>query len=61
MRLIVRTNDPFGGSLNHKNVEFFVDGESGPFRVTSQAEPVTEIGSEQTITWNVANTDNPNQ
>lgn len=62
MRLLVRTNDPYAGSLNHKNVEFFVDGQSGPFRITSQTEPVAwEIGSEQTITWDVANTDNPNQ
>ena len=51
MRLLVRTNDPYAGSLNHKNVEFFVDGQSGPFRITSQTEPVAwEIGSEQTIT-----------
>ena len=60
MRLIVRTNDPFAGSLNHKNVQFFVAGTAGPFRVTSQAEPtIWEVGSEETINWDVANTDDP--
>jgi len=60
MRLVVRTNDPYSGSLNHKNLKFFVDGTAGPFRVTSQTDSTTwEVGSEQTITWDVANTDNP--
>ena len=60
MRLIVRTNDPFAGSLNHKNVEFFVAGTAGPFRITSQMDStVWEVGSEQEITWNVANTNDP--
>ena len=35
MRLVVRTNDPYSGSLNHKNLKFFVDGTAGPFKVTS--------------------------
>ena len=35
MRLIVRTNDPYSGALNHKNIEL-VAGTSGPFRLTSQ-------------------------
>ena len=60
MRLIVRTNDPFAGSLNHKNVQFFVAGTAGPFRLTSQMDStVWEVGSEQEITWDVANTNNP--
>ncbi len=60
MRLLVRTNDPFAGSLNHKNVQFFVAGTAGPFRLTSQADSTMwEVGSEQTITWDVANTDDP--
>ena len=59
MRLIVRTNDPYAGSLNHKNLKFYVDGDAGPFRVTSQADSTSwQVGSEQTITWDVANTDN---
>ena len=55
MRLIVRTNDPYAGSLNHKNLKFYVDGDAGPFRVTSQADSTSwQVGSEQTITWDVA-------
>jgi len=61
MRLVVRTNDPFAGTLNHKNLKFFVDGTAGPFRITSQSDStVWEVGSDETITWDVANTDNPN-
>ena len=59
MRLVVRTNDPYSGSLNHKNLKFFVDGTAGPFKVTSQVDStIWEVGSEQTITWDVANTNN---
>ncbi len=48
------------GSLNHKNVQFFVAGTAGPFRVTSQSDPTLwEVGSQQTVTWDVANTNNP--
>ena len=61
MRLVVRTNDPYAGTLNHKNLRFFVDGSAGPFRVTSQSDStVWDVGSEETITWDVANTDDPN-
>ena len=60
MRLVVRTNDPYAGALNHKNLKFFVDGTAGPFRVTSQPDStVWSVGSEETITWDVANTDDP--
>ena len=60
MRMVVRTNDPYAGSVNHKNVQFFVAGTAGPFRVTSQSDPtVWEVGSQQTINWNVANTNDP--
>ena len=60
MRMVVRTNDPYAGSVNHKNVQFFVAGTAGPFRVTSQSVPtVWEVGSQQTINWNVANTNDP--
>ena len=46
MRLIVRTNDPYAGSLNHKNLKFYVDGDAGPFRVTSQADSTSwQVGS----------------
>ena len=60
MRLIVRTNNPYAGSLNHKNVEFFVAGTAGPFRVTSQMDStIWEVGSVQQVTWDVANTNDP--
>tara|TARA_Y100000996_G_scaffold381712_1_gene336383 strand:- start:213 stop:1928 length:1716 start_codon:yes stop_codon:yes gene_type:complete len=60
MRLLVRTNDPYAGSFNHKNVQFFVAGTSGPFRVTSQNDAtVWSVGSEQSISWDVANTNDP--
>ena len=60
MRLIVRTNDPYTGALNHKNIEFLVAGTAGPFRITSQQDSsIWEVGSEQTITWDVANTNDP--
>ena len=58
MRLQVRTNELEGGSVNFKNVQFLVDGDSGPFRVTSQSESTSwNSQSTQTITWDVANTD----
>ena len=61
MRLVVRTNDPYAGTLNHKNLKFFVDGTAGPFRVTSQSDSTLwDVGAEETITWDVANTDDPN-
>jgi hypothetical protein len=61
MRLVVRTNDPYAGTLNHKNLKFYVDGAAGPFRITSQSDStIWEVGSDETITWDVANTDDPN-
>jgi hypothetical protein len=61
MRLVVRTNDPYAGTLNHKNLNFYVDGTAGPFRITSQSDStIWEVGSDETITWDVANTDDPN-
>ena len=60
MRLVVRTNDPYAGSVNHKNFKFFVAGTAGPFRVTSQGDSaVWAVGTEKTVTWDVANTDDP--
>jgi len=60
MRLVVRTNDPYAGSVNHKNFKFFVAGTAGPFRVTSQGDSaVWAVGTEETVTWDVANTDDP--
>ena len=41
MRLLVRDNDLYSGGLSYNNVEFSVDDNSGPFRVTSQTLPLT--------------------
>lgn len=61
MRLLVRDNDLYSGAFNYKNVQFNVDGEAGPFRVTSQFEnEIWQVNSFEVITWNVANTNNPN-
>ena len=61
MRLLVRDNNLYSGAFNYKNVQFFVDENAGPFRVTSQSEEeLWETGSTQTITWDVANTNDPN-
>ena len=57
MRLQVRTNDVQSSAINFKSVQFSVDGDSGPFRVTSQSEPISwPSESTQTITWDVSNT-----
>ena len=46
--------------LENENVQFFVAGSAGPFRITSQEDSSTwSVGSEQVITWDVANTDDP--
>ena len=59
MRLLVRDNDLYSGAFNYKNVRFNVDGNAGPFHVTSQSENESwQMGSIQLITWDVANTDN---
>ena len=61
MRLVVRTNNPYSGSVNHKNLKFFVTSSSGPFRITSQSDSTNwAVGNEETIIWDVANTDDPN-
>ena len=60
MRLLVRDNDLYSGGFSYNNVEFSVDDNSGPFRVTSQTLPLTwEAGTSQLIMWDAANTDNP--
>ncbi len=57
-RLIVRDNRAGGGGVDYSQMStFFVDGNSGPFVVTSPNTNVSWQGnSQQTITWNVANT-----
>ncbi len=58
-RMYVRDNHPGAGGTTHQQVSFEVDGSAGPFLVTSPNTCVSwQAGSSQTITWDVANTDN---
>ena len=53
----VRDNVLNGGATARDDVKITVDGNSGPFLVTSQTASITLNGnSTQTITWDVANT-----
>ncbi len=56
-RLTVRDSKMGGGGVDRAQFQFSVDGNSGPFLVTS---PNTNVSwsalSTQTVTWNVANT-----
>ena len=56
-RLTVRDNRAGGGGVDRAQVNFTVDGNSGPFVVTSPNTNVSWTGNtSQTITWSVANT-----
>lgn len=56
-RLVARDNRPAGGGVNYAQMQFQVDGNSGPFVVTSPNTNISWPGlSAQTVTWNVANT-----
>ncbi len=56
-RLTVRDNRAGGGGVDWNQVAFNVDGNSGPFVVTSPNTSVSWTGNtQQTVTWNVANT-----
>ena len=55
--LTVRDNVLNGGATDRDDTKITVDGNSGPFLVTSQNTTTTLNGSStQTITWDVANT-----
>lgn len=57
-RLTARDIKAGGGGVNYAQLQFNVDGNSGPFAVTSPNTNVTLPGaSTQTITWSVNNTD----
>ena len=57
-RFTVRDNAPGGGASANDNMRITVDGDSGPFVVTSQSSISTwTTGTTETITWDVANTD----
>ena len=56
-RLSARDNKVGGGGVDYAQVQFNVDGNSGPFLVTSPNTNVNWAGnSMQTVTWNVTNT-----
>lgn len=56
-RLTVRDNRAGGGGIAKNDISFSVTNTAGPFLVTFPNTNVT-IGGMQTITWNVANTNN---
>jgi hypothetical protein len=56
-QVIARDNRIGGGAVSTASVQVRVDGASGPFKITSLNSPVTiSGGSNQTITWDAANT-----
>jgi hypothetical protein len=56
-RLTARDNKIGGGGVNYSQMQFNVDGNSGPFLVTSPNTNVSWAGTtNQTVTWNVTNT-----
>ncbi|WP_326982876.1 zinc-dependent metalloprotease family protein [Chryseobacterium sp. MYb264] len=56
--LLVRDNNPVGGQTGRDDIQLAVTAAAGPFTVSSQntAGITWDIGQQQTITWNVANT-----
>jgi hypothetical protein len=60
-RLTVRDNQSGGGGVDYDEMAFAVDASAGPFEITAPNTAVTwPGGSQQTVTWDVANTDNAN-
>lgn len=56
--LTVRDNNPSGGIAVWKEIEMFVDGNSGPFQVVSpNIGEVYKAGDVINVLWNVNNTD----
>ncbi|GAA3620229.1 reprolysin-like metallopeptidase [Flavivirga jejuensis] len=54
----VRDNAVFGSHTASDEMTVTVEGNSGPFAVTSQnSSTIWQVGEVKTITWNVANTD----
>ncbi|WP_223607362.1 reprolysin-like metallopeptidase [Chryseobacterium sp. OSA05B] len=55
---MVRDNKPVGGQTGRDDIQLTVSTAAGPFTVSSQntAGVVWNVGTPQTITWNVANT-----
>ncbi len=57
-RLTARDNNNAGGGIDFDEVDMNVDGNKGPFLVTSPAQnEQVEAGTYYTVTWDVAQTD----
>lgn len=56
--LLVRDNNPVGGQTGRDDIQLTVSAAAGPFTVSSQntAGVTWTAGQQQTVTWNVANT-----
>jgi hypothetical protein len=59
--VVVRDNNILGGQVSSETTTLRVNDTAGPFRVTSQSTTgaIWVANSTETITWNVANTDDP--
>ncbi|HEX7294913.1 MAG TPA: zinc-dependent metalloprotease family protein [Pyrinomonadaceae bacterium] len=58
-RVTVRDNRANGGGVNSADTQLNVRADAGPFEVTNpSAAVVWTAGTTQTVTWNVANTNN---
>jgi len=58
-KVTVRDNHEGGGQSPNISISFKVDENAGPFRITNMdSDGSYEAGSQQTITWDVAGTDN---
>jgi hypothetical protein len=59
-QVTIRDNHTGAGAINSLTVSVNVDGNSGPFQLTQPNTNSTWSGlSNQTVSWNVANTSNP--
>ena len=60
MVLVVRDNKPGGGGIGYDTVSMQSTTSAGPFLVSypTLASTIWYVGENQTVTWNVANTDN---
>lgn len=59
-RLVAKDYELTGGAYDYGELTFLVDGNSGPFKVTSPntGNPTWTAGNNVTVTWDVANTNN---
>ena len=58
--LTVRDNNSEVGAIATSDVVLTVDGNAGPFLITNDLTGILQPSSNQTITWNVNNTDGSN-